>query len=89
MASGKDKTQTPTKEKFAARSRPPFCSPKLVTLTTEIATARHFHYEVRDIATGELMAVMESVPADIHAGLETALQEAGFKLIERMEAKNA
>lgn len=84
------KLQNPQDDQFAAGQIASTASQKPRKLKTPSAdfscpAASNFRYEVRDAATGELMAIMESVPADIHAGLETALQEAGFKLIDTQE----
>jgi hypothetical protein len=61
-------------------------SASVPTLTPETTPAvSNFHYEVINPKTGEVMAWLETIDPDIHAGLETALQEAGFKLIRREE----
>ena len=61
-------------------------SAKPLTQQLKPAMFSNFLYQVIDPTTGDIYAWLESVPDDIHAGLEAALQMQGFKLVVAREA---
>ena len=58
-----------------------------LTISPDETAVRNFTYQVISPTTGEVFGYLESVPDDIHAGLETALQQNGFKLITQEQAQ--